>query len=91
MELDKKAKEYAQEQCGSSYDRLTFGNEMTYGEVCEYDFKAGYNQGLEDSKAHEMLEMLKHNISYLKTIGNNVSINNEVQYIENLIRQTSEL
>lgn len=57
--------------------------DLTIEEACYDDFTSGYNQALKDSKAPEMLEMLKDIKDYLGS--------DKREEVELLIKQATEL
>ena len=75
--------------------------DLTIEEACYDDFTSGYNQALKDSKAPEMLEMLKETTEVIKWYMDNSTSElpepffnigaNQIEQIEQLIKQATEL
>lgn len=87
-----KSNEYAKSKCNEEIgSKFIPETNLTVYDACELDFRNGYNQALEDSKAKEMLEMLN---TYLNDLNNifprtEACINRMVQ-INKLIKQATE-
>ena len=86
MNLEDKAREYAEGKSSASVFR----------DAHIRDFKAGYKQALEDTKAFEMLEMLKKHLSILYDIemedsGDNIYVKNLIIETRQLIKEATEL
>lgn len=85
---EEKALKYAKEAWGVYFDdkHPDSAIEFTMGEITQNDFLTGYKQAIKDSKAPEMLEMLKYIHSILGT-----SFNREKEQIEQLIKEATEI
>lgn len=79
MNLEDKARQYAEGKSSASVFR----------DAHIRDFKAGYREGLKDSKAHEMLEMLKY-IAEESDRGQYLD-NEDIFDIKQLIKQATDL
>ena len=92
------ALEHAKKVWGIYFDDIDEDCNQSRGEISQKDYIAGYEQGLKDLKAPEMLEMLKEMqrrisiiISEPSGIVKDTMINNLDLGIEQLIKEATEI